>query len=238
MAQTTQIRRLDVAENEAQRIFKLQREGYLREPYPTFAVRRRRLQALEQLLLTNQDAITDAINADFGHRSAEESKMLEIFVTIDGIRDTLKHLRSWMQPQRRHTSLVFATGTSRVIPQPKGVVGIVAPWNYPLLLSMSPLTSAIAAGNRVMLKLATNSQNFCRLLAAKFREAFSEDVIAILPGVKAQDFSTLPFDHMVFTGSADVGRTVMHAAAENLTPVTLELGGKSPTIICDDFDVE
>jgi coniferyl-aldehyde dehydrogenase len=125
-----------------------------------------------------------------------------------------------------------------VIPQPKGVVGIVSPWNYPLFLTVSPLTSALAAGNRVMIKMASASQTLCRLLHEKLGKALPEDVVAILPGVRAADFSTLPYDHLIFTGSADAGRTVMRAAAENLTPVTLELGGKSPTIVCDDFDVE
>src|SRR5439155_493373 len=132
----------------------------------------------------------------------------------------------------------FATGSNRVIPQPKGVIGVVSPWNYPLFLTMSPLTSILAAGNRAMVKMATNSQHLCRLLAEKCRAVFPEDTVAFLPGVRAQDFSTLPYDHLIFTGSADAGRTVMRSAAENLTPVTLELGGKSPTIICDDFDVD
>jgi len=143
-----------------------------------------------------------------------------------------------MAPQRRHVSVLFATGSNRVIPMPKGVVGIVAPWNYPLFLTISPLTSILAAGNRAMIKMASNSQHLARLLAEKLREVFSEDQVAVLPGVRAQDFSTLPFDHLIFTGSADAGRTVMRAAAENLTPVTLELGGKSPTIVCDDFDAD
>jgi len=119
---------------------------------------------------------------------------------------------------------------------PKGVVGIISPWNYPLFLTLSPLTSVLAAGNRAMIKMATSSQHLCRFLADKFKDLFPEDQVAILPGVRAQDFSTLPYDHLIFTGSADAGRTVMRAAAENLTPVTLELGGKSPTIICDDYD--
>ena len=237
MTQTAQARRIDTVENEAQRVYKLQREAYLRDPYPSFGVRQHRLRALVKLLLEEQDAISDAINADFGHRSAEETKMLEIFTSLDGIRDTLRHLRRWMQPQHRRTSLVFASGHSRVIPQPKGVVGIVTPWNYPLFLSMGPLTSAIAAGNRVMIKLASNSKNLCRLLAEKVGRVIPEEEVAFLPGVPASEFSTLPFDHLVFTGSADVGHTVMHAAADNLTPVTLELGGKSPTIICGDYDV-
>ncbi len=160
----------------------------------------------------------------------------EVFTSVDGIRDATSRLKKWMAPQKRDVSLVFATGKNRVEPMPKGVVGIVSPWNYPLFLTMSPLTSVLAAGNRAMIKMASSSQNLCRLLAAKVRDAFAEDVLAILPGIRAQDFSSLPYDHLIFTGSADAGRSVMRAAAENLTPVTLELGGKSPTILCDDFD--
>jgi coniferyl-aldehyde dehydrogenase len=238
MAQTSQLRRLDVIENEAQRIFALQREAYLRHPYPSLAERRESLAKLERILVDNADAIAEAINRDFGHRSAEESKLLELFGCVDGIRHTRRKLRRWMKPQRRSTSVLFATGSNRVIPQPKGVVGIVSPWNYPLFLTVSPLISVLAAGNRAMIKMAAHSQHLCRLLAELFRAQFAEDTVAILPGVRAQDFSTLPFDHLIFTGSADAGRTVMRSAAENLTPVTLELGGKSPTIICDDYDVD
>jgi len=238
MAQTAQLRSIDVVENEAQRIFKLQREGYLRDPYPSLEERRDRLRALERILLENTDAIVEAIGQDFGHRCAEESKILEIFPVVDGIRHTLKQLRKWMRPQRRHVSVLFATGSNRVVPQPKGVVGVISPWNYPLFLTLSPLVSILAAGNRAMIKMASNSQHLCRLLADKFSEVYPEDTVAILPGVRAGDFSTLPYDHIIFTGSADAGRTVMRSAADNLTPVTLELGGKSPTIVCDDFDIE
>ncbi len=238
MAQTAQARRFDLIETEAQRVFALQRQAYLSNPYPSFEERRENLAKLDRILVDNVDAITDAINRDFGHRSAEESKLLEIFTSVDGIRYARRKLKKWMKPQRRHVSVLFATGSNRVIPQPKGVVGIVSPWNYPLFLTISPLTSVLAAGNRAMIKMAAHSQNLCRLLHEKFREQFAEDTVAILPGVRAQDFSTLPYDHIIFTGSADAGRTVMRSAAENLTPVTLELGGKSPTIICDDYDVQ
>jgi coniferyl-aldehyde dehydrogenase len=238
MAQTAQLRSIDFAENEAQRVFKLQREAYLRHPYPSHEERVASLKAVERVLVENADAIADAINRDFGHRCAEESLMLELFTCVDGIRGTVKKVKKWMRPQRRHVSILFATASNRVIPMPKGVVGIVSPWNYPLFLTVSPLTSILAAGNRAMIKMAANSQHLCRLLAEKFREVLPEDQVAILPGVRAADFSSLPYDHLIFTGSADAGRTVMRSAAENLTPVTLELGGKSPTIICDDFDVD
>ena len=238
MAQTAQQRAFETVENEAQRVFVLQREAYRRHPYPSLAERREHLSRLERILVDNVDAIADAVNRDFGNRCAEETKLLEIFTSVDGIRDARRRVGRWMKPQRRHVSILFATGKNRVIPQPKGVVGIVVPWNYPVFLCIGPLTSALAAGNRCMVKMAANSQNLCRLLAEKFREQFAEDHVAILPGVRGQDFSSLPYDHLLFTGSADAGRTVMRSAAENLTPVTLELGGKSPTIVCDDFDID
>jgi coniferyl-aldehyde dehydrogenase len=237
MAQTAQLRKLDATENDAQRIFTLQRQAYLRHPYPSVEERRENLTKLERILVDNVDAIANAINCDFGNRCAEESKLLELFTCVDGIRSVRKKVAKWMRPQRRHVSVLFATGSNRVIPQPKGVVGIVSPWNYPLFLTVSPLTSILAAGNRAMIKMATHSQTLCKLLHEKVAAVFPEDTLAILPGVPARDFSTLPFDHLIFTGSADAGRTVMRAAADNLTPVTLELGGKSPTIICEDFDV-
>ncbi|MCX8072510.1 MAG: coniferyl aldehyde dehydrogenase [Candidatus Binatia bacterium] len=238
MAQTAQVRKLEVVENEAQRIFLLQRQAYLRQPYPSLEERLENLGKLERILLDHADAIADAVRQDFGHRCAEETKMLELFGCVDGIRYTRKMLKKWVRPQRRKVSPMFFPGSNRVIPQPKGVVGIISPWNYPVFLTISPLTSVLAAGNRAMIKMASNSQTVCRLLAEKFRAVFPEDTVAILPGVRPQEFSTLPFDHLIFTGSADAGKTVMRNAAEHLTPITLELGGKSPTIVCDDFDLE
>jgi len=238
MAQTAQHRRFTTIENDAQRVFQLQRDAYALHPYPSHDERVANLRKLDRILVENRHAIADAITADFGHRAVEETLIAEVFTSVDGIRDAIKRLAGWMEPQKRHVSILFATGGNRVIPMPKGVVGIVSPWNYPLFLAMSPLTSVLAAGNRAMIKMASSSQHLCRLLADKFRAAFPEEMVAILPGVRAQDFSTLPFDHLIFTGSADAGRNVMRAAAENLTPVTLELGGKSPTLICDDYDVE
>jgi len=238
MAQTAQHRTIESVDNEAKRVFEVQREAYSRHPFPSYDERLASLKKLDRLLVANKVAIADAVSADFGHRAVEETLAAEVFTTLDGIRDATKRLRTWMSPQTRHTSILFATGRNRVIPMPKGVVGIISPWNYPLFLTLSPLTSVLAAGNRAMIKMASNSQHLCRLLADLFRAEFPEEQVAILPGVRAQDFSSLPYDHLIFTGSADAGRTVMRAAAENLTPVTLELGGKSPTIICDDFNVD
>lgn len=238
MAQTAQRKVIHSADNECGRVYNVQRKAYLEHPYPTVQERRENLTKLENILTSNVDRIAEMIGKDFGHRCAEETKLLEIFTSVDGIRDAKKKVAKWMAPEKRHVSIVFATGKNRVLPQPKGVVGIVVPWNYPLFLLIGPLTSALAAGNRCMIKMAANSSNLCGFLAAEFAKVFPEDTVAILPGVKGTEFSSLPFDHILFTGSADAGRNVMRAAAENLTPVTLELGGKSPTVICEDFDVE
>lgn len=239
MAQTAQITAFPTEpQNEAQRVLQLQRQAYLDNPYPSYEMRRDNLLKLERILVDNQEAIAQAISKDFGNRSIEESKLLELFLSIDGFRYCRKRLKKWMKPQRRGVSIWFAGASNKVLAQPKGVVGVVAPWNYPLFLVMGPLASALAAGNRCMVKMAANSANLCELMHKLIQEQFDEDTLALLPGVRGSDFTTLPFDHVIFTGSAETGRTVMRAAAENLTPVTLELGGKSPTIIADDFDVE
>ncbi|MCB1842359.1 MAG: aldehyde dehydrogenase family protein, partial [Halioglobus sp.] len=231
MAQTAQIAQFpSEPENEAQRVLQAQRQAYLDNPYPSLEERLDNLLKLERLLVEHQEEIARAISEDFGNRSVEESKLLELFLSIDGIRYARKRLKKWMKPQRRGVSIWFAGGRNRLLAQPKGVVGIVVPWNYPLFLAIGPLTSALAAGNRCMIKMAANSRNLCALLNQLVAANFDESMLAILPGVRGSDFTTLPFDHVIFTGSADTGRTVMRAAAENLTPVTLELGGKSPTI--------
>src|SRR5262249_692472 len=202
MAQTAQLRRIDIAENEAQRVFQLQREAYLRHPYSSLEERRDNLLKLERILVDNATAIAEAINADFGHRAFEESMMAELFTSVDGLRDARKRLAKWMRPQRRHVSILFATASNRVIPQPKGVVGAVAPWHYGVFVTGGRVTGGVAGGNRAMVKMASNSQHLCRLLAEKCHAVFPEDTLAILPGVRPQDFSTLPFDHIIFTGSA------------------------------------
>ena len=223
--------------NRARDIFQRQKAASLAEPPPTIAARRTMLEKLETLLITHQDAIAEAISRDFGNRSAHETKILELFPAIDGLRYTRRHLKKWIKPKKRHVSLLFFGASNRVIPQPKGVVGIIAPWNYPLFLVISPLTSALSAGNRCMIKMAANSQRLANLLHGILAPVFPEERLAVLPGVSAQAFTPLPFDHLVFTGSPASGRTVMKTAGENLTPVTLELGGKSPTLIAEDFDI-
>lgn len=222
----------------ARDIFRRQKEAVLQDLPLSLEERRDNLHKLEAVLVKHQDAIAEAISKDFGNRSIHETKILELFPAIHGLRYTRRHLKQWMQPKRRHVSLWFMGARNRVIPQPKGVVGIIAPWNYPLFLVISPLTSALAAGNRCMIKMAANAQGLCNLLHDILAPVFPEDLLAVLPGVAARDFTPLPFDHLVFTGSPASGRTVMKTAADHLTPVTLELGGKSPTLIDQDFDIQ
>jgi acyl-CoA reductase-like NAD-dependent aldehyde dehydrogenase len=220
--------------------FDAQRAAFARAPYPDAATRDRRLAALERLLRDNAAAIADAVSRDFGHRSTHETRLLELFPSLEAVRHARRHLRKWMKPERRATSLWFLPGRSQVIAQPLGVVGIIVPWNYPVYLAMGPLVAALAAGNRVLVKMSELAPATGALLAELVRGAFEPDEIAIVTGDAdvGRAFSALPCDHLLFTGSTGVGRAVMRAAAENLTPVTLELGGKSPAIVAPDYPIE
>jgi acyl-CoA reductase-like NAD-dependent aldehyde dehydrogenase len=216
------------------------REAAACDPHPGWRARDARLAALERLVGENVPAIAEAISHDFGHRSPHETQLLEIFPSLEGIRYARRHLKSWMRPERRAVSPWFWPGRARVLHQPLGVVGIIVPWNYPLYLAVGPLTAALSAGNRAMVKMSeytpATSELFARL-AAKY---FAADEVAVVQGDAevAQAFARLPFGHLLFTGSTRVGYSVMRAAAENLTPVTLELGGKSPAILGPDYPLE
>ncbi|WP_215782366.1 coniferyl aldehyde dehydrogenase [Paludibacterium sp. B53371] len=210
-----------------------------REPFPDLALRRQRLTRLADVLFQHQDAIAAAISADFGHRSAEETRLAELFPSLEGIRHARHHLRRWMRPQRRSVAFWFKPARNRVMPQPLGVVGIVVPWNYPLFLAIGPLVAALAAGNRAMIKMSEFTPQTGALLADLLAQALGPEVVQVFNGPVelAQRFGSLPFDHLLFTGSTAVGREVMRAAAANLTPVTLELGGKSPVLLAADADM-
>jgi coniferyl-aldehyde dehydrogenase len=213
------------------------KKAYAKQPFITLPQRKDILKQIEKILLDNDEAICKAVSKDFSNRSFYETKLLEIMLTVLDLRFTVKHLKRWMKPRKRHVSLMFFGAKNIVVPQAKGIVGVITPWNYPLYLSIGPLICAIAAGNRVMIKMASNSQNLANLLRKLFNEKISEDYITIMPADQAENFASLPFDHLVFTGSPASGRTIMGAAAKNLSPVTLELGGKSPTILAEDFDI-
>lgn len=203
------------------------------DPHPARAVRERRLLALDRLLLDNEAAIADAVRRDFGHRSPAETRLLELFPSHEAIAHARRHLARWMRPQTRSVSLWFQPGRAEVRYQPLGAVGIIVPWNYPVFLAAAPLAGALAAGNRVLLKMSENSPATASLFAELVGKSFADDELSVVEGDVgvAREFAQLPFDHLLFTGSTDVGRHVMRAAADNLTPVTLELGGKSPAII-------
>lgn len=209
------------------------REAQARDPMPSWDVRARRLRTLETLLNGQREAFAEAISADFGHRPAEETALLEHFPSVSNLRYSLRHGKRWMRPRRGLANLVFLPARTMLIPQPRGVVGIIVPWNYPLYLAVGPLIDALTAGNRVMLKMSEYTPRFSALFAEQVARHFPSDEVVVVTGDAdvAQAFSALPFDHLLFTGSTAVGHHVMRAAAANLTPVTLELGGKSPAII-------
>jgi len=218
-----------------------QRAAYLAQPEPSLAERRADLQQLARFVQDNRQDIVAAISADFGHRSTHETLLLELTPFLAAIRQCRRHLPRWMRPQRRHIErLTFGFARNEVIPQPLGVVGVIVPWNFPLLLSMVPLANIFAAGNRAMVKMSENSRHLAALLIERVPNYFPPEKLQFFDetgGVGLQ-FSKLPFDHLIFTGSGQTGRAVMAAAARNLCPVTLELGGKAPAVVCDDFELE
>jgi coniferyl-aldehyde dehydrogenase len=202
-------------------------------PFPDWPTRAARLQNLITLLLDHRERMAEAISADFGHRSRVETDLLEIFPSLEGLRHALGHGHGWMRERKVPVSLWFQPGAACILPQPLGVVGIIVPWNYPLYLLMGPLTSALVAGNRAMVKVSEFSPRFGALMAELLPKNLGDDVVQVVQGGPevAAAFSALPFGHLLFTGSTAVGRRVMAAASANLVPVTLELGGKSPAII-------
>ncbi len=219
--------------------FRALRAASRSEPDTSLALRRDRLRRLAALLAQHAADFEAAISADFGHRSPHETRLAEALIVEAAVKHALRHVARWMRPKRVATQLHFRPGWNRLLPQPLGVVGIVAPWNYPLQLSLGPLVGALAAGNRVMIKPSELAPRFAALLNAAVSEHFAADEVVVVEGdvAVAQRFVALPFDHLLFTGSTGVGRLVGASAAKNLTPVTLELGGKCPAIIDRSADL-
>lgn len=209
------------------------RNAQARDPFPDWATRARRLRALDAAVRQHREEIAEAINADFGCRPREETDMLEVFPSLSAIRHALRHGRRWMQPKRRLAGMAFLPASTELRPQPLGVVGIIVPWNYPLFLAIGPLVDALVAGNRAMVKMSEYTPRFAHLFAELVARYFPAEEVFVVQGDTsvAQAFASLPFDHLLFTGSTSVGHHVMQSASSNLTPVTLELGGKSPAII-------
>jgi coniferyl-aldehyde dehydrogenase len=231
---------IDSPENIVRESFELLRRAYFRAPYPGYAERCSYLDALCDLLRSNQRAIAEAIAADFGCRSTDETRLAEVFLPITAIKYIRHHLHKWMRSQSRRVPFSFGFGRAKLVYQPLGVVGVISPWNYPVLLAMGPAAYALAAGNRVLIKPSEFTPRTAELLKKLVREYFDRAVMSVITGGPdvAEAFSKLPFDHILFTGSTQVGRLIMKAAAENLVPVTLELGGKSPAILHDSFPLQ
>lgn len=220
--------------------FTRQRQAFAAAPYPSAPERRANLKRLLDAILRYQDEIAATIDRDFGGRSRDEVLFSEIYVAVNAIKHARRHLHHWMTARRRNVGWTLQPATAFVLPQPLGVVGIMVPWNYPIFLSIAPLAGALAAGNRVLLKLSEHTPETSALLGRIVGEIFPPDLVAVITGDAAvgQSFAALPFDHLLFTGATAIGRNVMCAAARNLTPVTLELGGKSPAIIAPDANIE
>ncbi|WP_113266026.1 coniferyl aldehyde dehydrogenase [Agrobacterium cavarae] len=210
-----------------------QRHAFLQDGPPSLDERKADLKALRNIVRSYRSRIEQAVDADFGGRSPNETALIEIVGVVQAIDYLNRNLKRFMKPQRRHVGALFQHGRAWVEYQPLGVIGILSPWNYPLLLTMVPLATALAAGNRAMLKPSELTPETSALMKTMLAEAFPEEKVAVVLGDASigAEFSGSPFDHLFFTGSTDVGRQVIRAASENLVPVTLELGGKSPTII-------
>jgi len=198
--------------------------------------RQKRLRGLHRALEKHSDALVNAVNTDFGRRAEAETRLADIALVLSDIRHSQKKLRHWAQPRPVPVGIKFWPSKARLVPQPLGVVGVISPWNYPVNLALCPLVAAVAAGNRVMLKPSELTPHTNAVLRAVLGEAFGPDEVVVVEGEAetAAAFTGLPFGHLLFTGSTAVGRKVMQAAACQLTPVTLELGGKSPVIVDSD----
>jgi coniferyl-aldehyde dehydrogenase len=241
MTQSVQNSQVEITDiSQLQLTLNNQRVEFNKTPYADYQSRISDLKKLKKMVLDNQDAFTEAMSKDFGHRSVEDSRIGDIMTTVMGISYSISKLKKWMKPKSRHVGILFQPAKAHVLMQPKGVIGIVSPWNYPLFLSLGPLTAALAAGNRAMIKMSEYTPATGKLLAELMATIFPQDKVAVVGGdIKvASAFTSLKFDHIFFTGSTPVGKIVMKSAAENLIPVTLELGGKSPTIIDSDINLD
>ncbi len=210
------------------------------QAYPNYASRLRDLNALQTFLIEKIPRLIQAIHQDFSERPEQETLLIDIIPTLQMLKYTQRHLKKWMKPEKRHAGLLFFPSSVEVHYQPLGVVGIVCPWNAPLTLSLIPLITAIAAGNRVMLKLSERTPHTNKVIKGVIKKVFAHNKVTVVEGdvLVSQTFCELPFDHLLFTGSTKVGKKVLAATVENLTPCTLELGGKSPVLIAPDCSVK
>ncbi|MFO1186683.1 MAG: coniferyl aldehyde dehydrogenase [Alphaproteobacteria bacterium] len=219
-----------------------QRAAFLRDGPPSAQVRIERLERAVGLLVDNAKAIEDALIADFGHRSREQTALSDTLPSVSALKHAKAHVRRWMRPERRSPESPFGLlGAKAAIHyQPKGVAGLIAPWNFPIYMVFGPLAGILAAGNRCLIKPSEFTPATSALIAAMIHSVFSPEEIAVVQGGAdvGEAFTRLPFDHILFTGATSIGRHVMRAAADNLVPVTLELGGKSPAILGQTVKLE
>ena len=222
-----------------QDILDLQKNSFCNSSFPTLKQRKHNLRLVLKIVSDYKQEWIDAISEDFGHRSKHETLLMELMQAQHLIKYVLSNLRRWMKPKSRSSGLLNIPARSKIYWQPLGVVGIISPWNYPIDLTLSPLVYALASGNRVMIKPSEHSPKTSSLLHSLISKYFEKEYVAICCGDVSVgiEFSKLPFDHLMFTGSTKTGKLVMASAADNLTPVTLELGGKSPTIIGSDANI-
>ncbi len=215
------------------KVFKLQQDAFRKEPYPSYAVRKANLAKLKSALKKYQRQLIEAMNEDFGGRGVVESLMADVVMAQNACSHNAKHLSKWMKSSKRSPGIMNMPGKAEVMYQPLGVIGIIAPWNYPVQLAAVPLAGALAAGNRAVIKMSEFTPKTSVVFKEAMASAFNEDEVAVVMGEAdvAVEFSKKPWDHLVFTGATSIAYHVMRAAAENLTPLTLELGGKSPTIL-------
>lgn len=219
-----------------------QKAAHIEEGTPSYEERVKRLDTAIDLLVTHNDALCEALSEDFGHRSKNQSAFTDTVASLTALKTSKKNLRKWMEKERRSIDFPFGLlgAKNEIRYQPKGVVGLVAPWNFPVGMVFTPLAGILAAGNRVMIKPSEFTPKTSDLMAKLIDEYFDPMIARVFTGGAdvGADFTSLPFDHIIFTGSTNVGRHVMKAAAENLTPVTLELGGKSPTVVGKSADMQ
>jgi len=237
---TAEVNSLDTEIIRLKELFSRQKSAYNKTPMPTAEQRIDHLKALKSITIKYQDQLATAVNKDFSCRSKDETLLAEILTSVEGINMAIKKTRKWMKPSKRGVGMLFAPAKNEVRYQPLGVIGIIVPWNYPIFLAIGPLVAALSAGNRAMIKMSEFTPNLNKVFKAMIAEVFDENRVCVIEGEAdaAIAFTEQPFDHILFTGSTAVGRFVMAAAAKNLTPVTLELGGKSPTIVSDNIPMK
>ncbi|WP_086933995.1 coniferyl aldehyde dehydrogenase [Agarilytica rhodophyticola] len=221
---------LDIALQRQQKYFAQNR-------YLEASARKQNLRQLLKLVVDNRDSICAALTKDFGCRDKQESLLIEVFPCQELIKHSIRHLSAWMKPKRKSVSLWFQPGRAKVMSQPLGTIGVITPWNYPLFLAIGPVAGALSAGNTTMVKMPEHTPVFSQLFADLVKEYFDPELLTVVNGdvEVGKAFTALPFDHLLFTGATQIGKHVMRTASENLTPVTLELGGKSPVIIGESF---